>query len=175
MAVSLSMMLLNGCETMAPPSGVVGQSAARPMRSLTAADRLEIQELIARYSQTEDQGDVEGWVDTFTVDGTFQPPLPANAISGRGALEKFATARFQRLDAGNASHWNINIIISPSAEGAQARSYEMVVELLPDGTFRVRSVEVKSDQLRVENGHWRFKSRVNVRWRDAEPKHPSSN
>jgi hypothetical protein len=36
---------------------------------ITAEDRFAIQDLYARYCQTVDQGDAEGWADTFTEDG----------------------------------------------------------------------------------------------------------
>ena len=42
--------------------------------ALTAEDKLEIMELVARYNHAQDQDDYDGWVDTFTEDGVFESP-----------------------------------------------------------------------------------------------------
>jgi hypothetical protein len=150
----------------AASSAVTGGAAG----VLTAADRLEIQELINRYAVAEDSGDVDDWVGTFTVDGVFKPP--EGTIIGREALRAFIIARLKRAEAARTLHWVGNSLVKPSAEGAHALSYETVIERMGDGTFRIRSVETKHDELRRENGHWRFKSRFNTPWPADLPKPP---
>ena len=39
--------------------------------SLNAQDHEEIRQLLARYNFAIDFGDIDGWVQTFTPDGTF--------------------------------------------------------------------------------------------------------
>ena len=44
---------------------------------LTAGDRMEMIELVARYNHAIDSRDAEAWADTFTEDGRFYaPPEP---------------------------------------------------------------------------------------------------
>ena len=59
--------------------------------SLSAADKIEIQELVARYNRAIDSGDVEGWVDTFVRDGVFEG-LVVPTFRGHDELRAFVTA-----------------------------------------------------------------------------------
>ena len=59
--------------------------------SLPASDKIEIQELVARYNRAIDSGDVEGWVDTFLPDGVFEG-LVVPTFRGHTELRAFATA-----------------------------------------------------------------------------------
>jgi uncharacterized protein (TIGR02246 family) len=42
------------------------------MNKLDVADKVEIQELLARYCLRVDHGDAEGWAGLFTPDGSFE-------------------------------------------------------------------------------------------------------
>jgi actinorhodin biosynthesis protein ActVIA len=177
MAATLSMVLtaLCACGVSNTDNASVPKPAieASGISALTAEDRVEIYELIARYNTTEDNGDIEGWVDTYTVDGNFTGLRQGNSITGHDELRKFATERLKRPDRVSNAHWSSNITITPTAEGAQAQSYVLIVERLPDGTLRMRSMASKLDELRKENGRWKFKSRINKPWPDAPPALPA--
>jgi SnoaL-like domain len=131
---------------------------------LSAEDRLEIQELIARYNFAEDSGAVEDWVNSFTADGSFTGQRKGVFVTGREQLRQYGTERQQRSDVGHYVHWTGNIIITPTAEGARAQCYVMMIEQTADGGLRVRGMSTKSDELRRESGRWRFKSRINTPW-----------
>jgi hypothetical protein len=138
-------------------------------RTLSVADRLEIHELIAQYNIAEDSGEVDAWVCTFTQDGSFFGLRSGVTVTGHDELRRFMIKRLERPGVRQYVHWTSNIIITPTEEGARSRCYVMTVEQMPDASFRVRSMALKNDELRQEDGHWRFKSRVNSPWPDVEP------
>ena len=54
--------------------------------TLTAEDRIEIHELLARRGYASDTEDVAAWVDTFTGDGVLeQPPVELDLPGGASA------------------------------------------------------------------------------------------
>jgi hypothetical protein len=132
--------------------------------ALTPADRLQIYDLLARYNFTEDSGQIEPWVETFTEDGSFTGLRNHSHVAGHDDLRRFALARQERPDVRQYVHWTSNVVITPTQDGAQAQSYVMMVEQTPDGGFRIRGMSTKTDELRQERGQWRFKSRVNKPW-----------
>lgn len=128
---------------------------------LSADDRLEIQQLMAEYAFCDDTGDAERWASLFTAEGTFVG-LGKAPVVGRAALEAFARKRWDdKPEVRRRTHFVSNIVIHPSPEGATAESYQMTIDKFPDGQ-RVKGVTGKSDELRVENGKWRFHSRRTV-------------
>ena len=52
------------------------------MAKLEISDRIEIEELLARYCHRVDHGDAEGWAALFTPDASFEVP---GALRARGA------------------------------------------------------------------------------------------
>jgi hypothetical protein len=172
LGLSLSALVAVGAYVVlsGPAPGANAQGKPGSVRPLTADDRLDIQDLISQHSITTDTGDIDGWVTTYAKDGNFEGQRRGNAVRGHEALRQFSVDRLKRPDLANASHWNGNVLITPTAEGARAKSYEMTIERLADGTYRVLSVSIKNDELIREDGHWRFKSRVNTPWPVAAPK-----
>jgi uncharacterized protein (TIGR02246 family) len=132
------------------PQAAVKEAVA----SLTAEDRLDIQQLISEYSFHEDSGDAAAWAALFTSDGSFigagRPP-----VTGTAALVAFARKRWERPEVRARTHWVSNIVIRPTAQGAAAESYQLTVDKIGK-EFRITSVAGKSDELRRENGKWRF-------------------
>ena len=96
--------------------------------TLTAADYVEIQQLVARYAYAVDTHAANGtaYADLFVPDGVF------GKTSGRDALTKLALAT--QADRGGPSytrHYLTNVIIYPTPEGAQGQP-------IPPGDRRVR-------------------------------------
>lgn len=128
------------------------------LQILSAQDRLDIQELIAEYCHYEDSGEAEAWADLYTSDGRFVGGGGKLAV-GREALVEFATRRWaDKPQVHNWIHWTANVVIRPTADGANVRSFQMVVEC--DGAnYRVHKLSGKDDVVRKENGRWRFYER----------------
>jgi hypothetical protein len=105
---------------------------------LTAEDKIEIHELLARRAQAADYRDVDAWVDTFTSDGVLEQPdvvldLPGGAskmrptVCGSEQLHAFLEASLPNI--AGLRHWVGNIITEGTADGAVARSIFNVVDI----------------------------------------------
>lgn len=130
---------------------VVSVRAGQGGGAMTAEDYLEIQQLYARYAHTLDLGDAEGWADTFTPDGVFADS------TGRAELITFAEGFYGR--GGDARHWNSQVLITPTADGADGSCYLLLVNtgaqpasITVSGIYR--------DKIVKTSGGWRFKERV---------------
>ncbi len=126
---------------------------------LSLADRLDIQELLARYNHAIDSGDAAAWAATFTADGTFTSGGRTHA--GSEALRAFATDFAGRLPG--SRHWNDNLIIEGAGDEATARCY---LQLLKTGGGEPATLVTTAryeDTLRRVAGAWRFASRTVVR------------
>jgi len=130
--------------------------------SLSAEDRLDIQQLLSEYSFHEDTGAAEEWAALFTRNGTFQGGGDKAPITGRAALAEFARRRWEeKPEVRSRAHWVCNIIIEPTETGAHVSSYQMNVDKIEAG-YVVSGVSGKSDEVCREDGRWRFEKRTVV-------------
>ena len=121
--------------------------------NLTPADYAEIEQLYAQYNLALDGGDAEAWVATFTPDGTF------NTSSGREGLLRFAKDWHEKRNGANRRHWNSNLRLIGTPEGAQGTVYLMLMDV----STRPASVALTgtySDTLVKTADGWRFKKRL---------------
>lgn len=123
--------------------------------TLSAADRLEIRELIAEYCFCEDTADAEGWAALFTTDATLIGSGGKPPVVGRDALLEFARRRDSNPEKRNRIHLATNIVIHPTSEGARAKSYQVTIDRLETG-LKIAKISGRADELRRENGRWRF-------------------
>jgi len=125
--------------------------------SLTAADYIEIQQLVARYSYAVDTHADNGYAyaDLFTPDGVF------GKTRGREALAELARAT-QKERAGPAftRHFLTNVIIHPTPEGARGSQYLMALDVSEGGkpSSVVHGGRYDDEYVKTPAG-WRFKSR----------------
>lgn len=116
--------------------------------ALTAQDYAEIQQLYARYNWAIDAGDVDGYVALYTPDGTF------NTFNGADGLRTFMKNR----QGGTRRHWNSNLVITPSAEGANGKVYLLLVDVGVKPPA-ISSAARYDDRLVKTSQGWRFKKR----------------
>src|SRR5580765_5392967 len=95
--------------------------AQKAAGALTAQDLVDIQQLYAKYNWALDSGDSEGYAGTFTPDGVF------NNNVGHDAIVKFADTFHAGLGS-HVKHWNTNLMITPSATGANGQVYLVLVD-----------------------------------------------
>jgi hypothetical protein len=135
------------------------QQSAPTTGTLSADDRFEIHQLIeGEYFLYEDNGKFEPWAELFTTDGSFFP-AGKTPVFGRKSLVEFARNRWEtRPEVRNWRHVVTNIVIRATAEGAEADCYQTTVEKV-GSEYRVRLLSRKADELRREDGKWRFYSR----------------
>ena len=125
--------------------------------TLTALDYAEIQQLYARYNFTIDASDAEGYAALYTPDGTF------NTFTGRDALIQFMKGR----NRGHVRHWNTNLMITPTPEGASGAVYLMLLNVSTTPPS-VESAGKYADRLVKTPQGWRFKSRQSTRESPAD-------
>jgi hypothetical protein len=131
-------------------AGTFSTFARKDAKKFTADDYIEIQQLYVRYNMAIDSGDAEGYAATFVKDGSF------NNFNGHDALLQFIRGR---KDAANFRHWNTNLEITPTAEGANGSVYLLLVDVSQKPPV-IGSPAQYSDQLVKTPEGWRFKTRV---------------
>ncbi len=122
---------------------------------LTAQDRLEILELLARYAHATDRVDAVARADVFTDDGVFDASGPA--LHGRDAL---LNAK-RPANAADLRHWVNNSVIEGEGDTARAVTYLAVIDTAEP--LQIWLTGVYYDTLRKLDGRWRFAYRNFVR------------
>ena len=141
-------------------------SAQKGSGKLTSDDLVEIQQLYAKYNWTLDAGDAEGYASTFTPDGVF------NNNVGHDAIVKFANTFHAGLGS-HVHHWNTNMMILPTADGASGQVYLVLVDFAAKPATIVTSATYADELVKTAQG-WRFKKRAtkgDVAPPPAAPKH----
>ena len=127
-------------------------SAQKMAGKLTSDDLVEIQQLYAKYNWTLDAGDAEGYASTFTPDGVF------NTNVGHDAIVKFANTFHAGLGA-HVHHWNTNLMITPTADGASGQVYLVLVDFANKPATIATSATYSDELVKTAQG-WRFKKRT---------------
>lgn len=130
-------------------AGATWLSAQGKNASLTTQDYIDIQQLYARYNHTLDSGDAEGYAALFTPDGAF------NANVGHDALVRFVKNR----TAGDLRHWNTNLLITPTSEGAGGTVYLMFLNVSTRPPALANNAAKYTDSMVKTPQGWRFKKR----------------
>ena len=144
---------------------VIGVGAASLLRAqqkvsggtLTAADYVEIQQLVARYSYAVDTHADNGfaYADLFTADGMF------GKTKGRDALAELAkSTQKDRGGPAYTRHYLTNVIIYPTPEGARGSQYLVAIDVSEGGKPSSLVHGGRYDDVYVKTpAGWRFKSR----------------
>jgi hypothetical protein len=121
--------------------------------SLTADDYIEIQQLYARYNISIDAGDGEAYAATFTPDGVF------NKMAGHDALAAFVRNWHDNMKGANMRHWNTNLAIMGTPEGASGAVYLLLVDVSAKPPVITTAAKYEDQLVKTPVG-WRFKNRV---------------
>lgn len=122
--------------------------------TLSTQDYIEIQQLYARYNLLIDTGDAEGWANTFTPDGVFN-----NSSRGHDALVQFVHDWRDKRDGANRRHWNSNLVVTPTAGGANGSIYMFLLDISKTPPAPSASYLYEDALVKTALG-WRFKTRV---------------
>jgi hypothetical protein len=132
---------------------------------LTADDYFEIQQLYANYAQALDRGEGERFASTFVLDGEFtggrgpgRGGEVRNPIKGKDAL-------LQMGSRGGSRHFNANLVITPTAEGAKGSVYLLLFNARNIPATIVETAIYDDTLVKTPQG-WKFKKRVV--WRDDD-------
>ena len=132
------------------------------MPELTAADRLEIHELLHRYmyvlDSCPDHNNGYDYADLYTADGSFNGRLAGRDALARaaGRTEDGGCKPIRHRGTVNQIHINVAPIIEPDPQGARGISYLMMIdgptnEIYWNGWYQ--DIYVKTPK------GWRFKTR----------------
>ena len=148
--------------TTALVTAVAGASLARAQQTvtggtLTAADYIEIQQLVARYGYAVDTHADNGYAyaDLFAPDGVF------GKTKGREALAELArNTQKERGGPAYTRHYLTNVIVYPTPEGARGSQYLMALDVseAQQPSSVVHGGRYEDVYVKTPSG-WRFKSR----------------
>jgi hypothetical protein len=117
--------------------------------ALSAEDRVEMMQLVARYNHAADARDAEAWAQTFSEDGVFQKDETVEA-RGHAALVRVVSER----PPSHARHWTLNFVIEGDGDRAtMLADFALLNENRIEFTGRYVSSLIK------ENGSWKFERR----------------
>ena len=126
--------------------------------TLTAADYVEIQQLVARYAYAVDTHADNGnaYADLFAPDGVF-----GGKTQGREALAKLAmSTQAERGGPDYTRHYLTNVIIYPTPDGARGSQYLVAIDVGEGGKPSSIVHGGRYDDVYVKTpAGWRFKSR----------------
>jgi len=132
----------------------------------SAADRLAIMELVARYNWAIDTRDAAAYADTFTPDGVFDGGT--ELLTGRTELMDFVGLMARSPGAQGLQHWTSNFVfLEAGPDRAVVRSY-MMGPKDSGGTCSVGVVGRYVDTLAKVDGRWLFTHREWREWHEAE-------
>lgn len=127
--------------------------------TLTADDRAEITELIARYAWAADTGDIDGYAALFTADGVFDGVM--GYYEGHDALRKLAEGVRDGARSRGLQHWVGNSVFEGDGSACTVRSMCFAPRRIENEHSMV-FVGYYVDVCRKVDGQWRF---ANRRWR----------
>jgi 3-phenylpropionate/cinnamic acid dioxygenase small subunit len=130
----------------------LGFATVASAEGLSTQDYIDIEQLYATYNHAIDAGDAEAWAATFTPDGTF------NKFTGHDQLVGFIAQWKEKMNGGNRRHWNTNLRILPSKDGASASVFLMLLDVGSKPATIVATGTYSDTLVKTASG-WRFKSR----------------
>lgn len=130
---------------------ILGFTSVACAEALSTQDYIDIEQLYSTYNHAIDSGDAEAWAGTFTAEGTF------NKFTGHDQLVGFIQTWKEKMNGGNRRHWNTNLRIVPSKDGASASVFLMLVDVQ---TKSIVATGMYDDTLVKTANGWRFKTRA---------------
>jgi len=131
----------------------------QPAHRLTADDRLDIMDLIARYASTLDAGDLDGYANNFAPDGVL-----FEQHRGREQIRAYVAMLFQNGRAGPLPNGDVayrHFVGSPTIDGAGDRasvhSYLLWVNMGSEPPVS-SAAEYLDDCVKLD-GRWYFANR----------------
>ena len=142
-------------------AGWVGAQGTRGA-ALTGADYAEIEQLMAKYYQALDFEDRDMFESIWTEDAVYRMSGRGLAVEGREAIVQRTVGRWSaRPPEHERRHWQNNLVITPTADGATARVYWVSFEVSYSPPKPALSGHYDDVLVRTADG-WRFSERVLV-------------
>lgn len=116
-------------------------------------DKIEIQELTARYANAMDDTDLDAWMQTWDANGLWKGGL--GEFEGTAKLQELFAALGERIK--NRRHVMTNFVISGEGEQAEQRCYMLVFDRVNEA--KLIATGVYTDRLIKTGGKWKFLER----------------
>jgi hypothetical protein len=113
-------------------------------------EKLAIHEPCARYCDTIDAQDAEGWAQCFTADGAFE--CDGWEIRGHAALREYAAVHARVM---RCRHLTLNLLYEVTGHEATGRS-TTVVTLATAGGYKILGSGAYEDRLIKHGSQWRI-------------------
>jgi hypothetical protein len=129
---------------------------------MSAQDRLDVMELIARYAACIDSGDLDGYVANFVPDGVIE--WRNGGARGHGEIRDWVGGLMRNggigADPARVRHFVGLPHITGDSDRCTARTYVIIFSLDTQGAVALPSVGTYTDTIvRTEKG-WLFEKRV---------------
>jgi hypothetical protein len=121
--------------------------------SLTADDRLEIMDLLARYAYAMDGTDPQAFLACFIADAEMD--IGYRTVKGEAEMREFADY-FAAKPGRPWYHHITTISIEGDADQARSRSYMLMTDLDGEGRTRHAGCCNYLDEFVKQNGRWLF-------------------
>ncbi|MBA3856125.1 MAG: hypothetical protein C0507_04375 [Cyanobacteria bacterium PR.3.49] len=116
-------------------------------------DKLQIQELTARYANAMDDSDLDAWLATWDATGMWRGGL--GEFQGFEKLRELFAALGDRIK--NKRHVMTNLVIDGFGDQAQQRCYMLVFDRVNEP--KLIASGVYNDHLIKVSGEWKFLER----------------
>ena len=129
--------------------------------SLSAEDKIAIIELLGDYAYRLDSGDIDGYVDNFLPDGTFEDF--SGKREGRDAIRASVGGMMEAGRVGGNSRVR-HVLGIPHIQGegdrARTRTYVLMPRQNDEKQVSFPNVGVYEDELVKKDGRWRIAHRT---------------
>jgi hypothetical protein len=147
-----------------------GAAAAAVPPRLSAEDRLDIIELMARYAWAYDTANEAGLAGTFTPDGELEVFGRVMAGGRLGFAAFLATAAQMRGAHGWQHQTNNHVFTAYDGEACTVFSYYLMPESdAQGGDVHLRAMGYYESRCRRTAHGWRFARRAVTRWNGKQP------
>ena len=117
--------------------------------TLSAEDKIAIQELSAAYANAMDTGDVDGWLETWAPDGVWEGGV--GRYEGKERLAQLLTDLGSRVVG--KRHIMSNFVIDGDGDDAMQTCYLLIIDRAKEN---LPGTAVYVDTLRKIDGQWFF-------------------
>lgn len=152
-----------------PATDAQARSGKNRAVRIPAEDRLDIIELMARYAWAYDTGHIDGFLDTFTEDGTMIGF--GKLIGGKAEIRPFLVEGLARRGEAGWQHLTDHHVFRDyTGDTCTVFSFYTMMEADSSGANgRVRAMGYYTSHCRKEKGEWLFARREVTRWDGKRP------